>query len=60
MLTVGEWLDKTHEITDGLEERAKLKMNEEITKAKAYHDGYIQACEDFGKAMRQAISENQG
>lgn len=60
MLTVGEWVDKTHEITDMLEKSAYEKMDSEILKTRAYCEGYVQACEDFGKAMRQAITNNQG
>ena len=60
MLTVGEWIDKVHEITDALENKASIKKSKELEKVNAYYEGYTQACEDFGRAMRQAISEEQG
>jgi len=60
MLTVGEWVDKTHEIADSLENKAKLQHTKEVERASAYRDGYIQACEDYAKEMRHAISHNQG
>lgn len=60
MLTVGEWVDKVHEITDTLEREANEKCGEDIRKAHSYRDGYIQACEDFGREMRRAISKEQG
>lgn len=55
MLTAGEWMDKTHEITDELEHRADI----ELQKAIPYHKGYVQGCEDFGREMRRMISEAQ-
>lgn len=42
------WRDKINEITDTLEQGASVKL----TKATAYHEGYVQACEDFVRAMR--------
>nr|WP_295681181.1 hypothetical protein [uncultured Lachnoclostridium sp.] len=60
MLTVGEWVVRVHEITDQLESEASKKLNAEVKRAQAYHEGYVQACEDFGKIMRANISENQG
>lgn len=60
MLTVGEWADKTEEITNELEHNANIKLNKEITQAQAYHDGYVQACEDFSRRIRHEISYNQG
>ena len=60
MLTVGEWVDKGHEITYTLEHKATESCDEYIRKAQSYRDGYIQACEDFGREMRRAISKEQG
>lgn len=57
MLTVEEWVDKTHEITNELEHEASIKKNSELARTNAFYDGYIQACEDFCKRMRRAISE---
>ena len=52
-------LDKVHEITDKLEDIANKKLAEDIRKATEYRDGYVQACEDFGREMRRMISEEQ-
>ena len=43
--------DKVHEIVEALERKA----NVELQRATAYHNGYIQACEDFGRAIRQEL-----
>lgn len=48
-------LDKVYEITDMLERKA----NDELNKATAYHEGYIQACEDFGREIRLKLIEEQ-
>lgn len=50
-----EWIDKVHEITNELEHGAALKKAGEEAKIKAYHEGYVQACEDFCKRMRSVI-----
>ena len=55
MLKVGEMINKTHEITDMLERMANM----DLQKAQAYRDGYVKACEDFGREMRQAINMEQ-
>lgn len=51
MLTV----DMIYEITDRLEYQAGI----ELQKATSYHKGYVQACEDFGREMRQEILNKQ-
>lgn len=53
MLENQELIKKTNEITDRLEHEASKKLNE----AQAYHKGYIQACEDFGRALRIEVYE---
>lgn len=60
MFTVGAWVDKVHEITDILEHKATESCDKYIRKAQSYRDEYIQACEDFGRKMRCAISKEQG
>lgn len=60
MKTVGEWIDKVNEIGNSLEHDANIELQEKIHKAKAYHEGYVQACEDFVREMSSAISQNQG
>ena len=59
MLTVGEWIDVTHEIANDLEHRASMELGKEVAEAQAKHKGYTQACEDFARAMREKISQNQ-
>lgn len=54
MLTVNEWVDKVHEITDTLEHQAGI----ELQKATSFHKGYVQACEDFGREIRQLLYEH--
>lgn len=49
-----EIVEKTHEITDELEHIAC----KELVEAQKYHEGYIQACEDFGRRMRSVIRED--
>lgn len=60
MLTVGEWIDKIHEIADTLEDKANTECANTIQKANAYREGYIQACEEFDRKMKQAVSNEQG
>lgn len=59
ILTGREWVDKIHEITDALEHEAVENCDKYIRKAQSYRDGYIQACEDFGREMRRMISEER-
>ena len=51
MLTV----DMIYEITDRLEHQAGI----ELQKATSHHEGYVQACEDFAREMRQEIINKQ-
>lgn len=48
-----ELIEKTNEIADRLEHEASKKLNE----AQSYHKGYVQACEDFGRALRLEVYE---
>ena len=48
-------VDQTHEIADMLETQANI----ELQKATSYHKGYIQACEDFGQALRSNIENKE-
>ena len=48
-------VDQTHEIADMLETQANI----ELQKATSYHNGYIQACEDFGRALRSNIENKE-
>lgn len=50
-----EIIDKANEITDQLEHEASKKLNEAL----AYHKGYVEACEEFGRRMREAVIQNQ-
>ena len=51
MLTI----DRIYEITDVLQQKA----NNELQKAVSFHNGYIQACEDFGRAVRSEILDHE-
>lgn len=44
-------IDETHKITDELERKATVALND----AQAYYKGYVQACEDYGRKIRQVI-----
>lgn len=46
-------IDETHKITDELEHEATLKLKD----AQAYYKGYVQACEDYGRRIRQMCFE---
>ena len=52
-------LDQVHEITDILEHKAVENCDEYIRKAQSYRDGYIQACEDFGREIKRAINTDR-
>lgn len=45
-------IELSHEIANELEREAWF----ELEKARIYHEGYMKACEDFDKKLRQAIS----
>lgn len=47
-VTEQEIINKSNEITDMLQQASSKRLNE----AQAYHEGYMQACEDFGRALR--------
>lgn len=51
----GSTADQTHEIADMLETKANI----ELQKATSYHNGYIQACVDFGRALRSNIENKE-
>ena len=44
-------IDETHKITEALEHEATQKLND----AQAYYKGYVQACEDYGRRIRQMV-----
>lgn len=50
-------IDTTHEITNQLQHDASIKRTKETEKIQAYYEGYIQACEDFGRRMRSELIE---
>ena len=45
---------------NNLEHDANIELQEKIHKAKVYHEGYVQACEDFVREMSSAITQEQG
>ena len=42
-------IDISHDITIELQHEASIKLSE----ARAYYDGYVKACEDFGRRIRE-------
>lgn len=48
-------IDKIDQIEEILEKRA----SDELKRATAYHNGYMQACEDFARSMRAEIIEEE-
>lgn len=52
-MTEQEIINKSNEITDMLQQESSKKLNE----AQAYHKGYVQACEDYGRALRLEVYE---
>ena len=46
-----EIIDISHDITNELQHEASVKLSE----AQAYYKGYVQACEDFGRRLRQEM-----
>ena len=53
---ISRLVDNAHETADMLESMANM----DLLKAQAYHNGYVQAREDFGREMRKAIEVEQG
>lgn len=44
-------------IADCLEREAALEKNKKVNAVQDYYKGYIQACEDFGRQLRQRSRE---
>lgn len=49
-----EIIERINKTTDELEHEAAARLNEQ----QAYHSGYVQACEDFGRRLRGSIIQN--
>lgn len=50
-----EWMDEINGIEDTLEDKARKDCALRVEKAKSFRDGYIAACEEFGRQVRRAI-----
>lgn len=50
-----EWMDKVNEIEDRLEHKARKDCELRVEKSESFRDGYIAACEEFGRQIRRAI-----
>lgn len=50
-----EWMDKINDIEDMLEDKARKDCTLRVEKAESFRDGYIAACEEFGRQIRRAI-----
>lgn len=49
MKTVSELAKKVNETTD--------QLTSQFLKAQAYQEGYVRACEDFGRIMRKKLQK---
>lgn len=43
----------TNSIADQLEHNAALEKNKKVRDAEQYYKGYVDACEEFGRLLRQ-------
>ena len=50
-----EWMDKINDIEDMLEDKARKDCELRVEKSESFRDGYIAACEEFGRQIRRAI-----
>ena len=50
-------IDASHEIADTLEHEASVNRVKEEARIKAYYEGYVDACEAFGKRIRKMVYE---
>lgn len=50
-------IEQLNNITDDLEARAQYNYEIELEKTVTYKEGYIKACEDFRKKVRDIITK---
>ena len=48
-------MDRINDIEDMLEDKARKDCALRVEKAESFRDGYIAACEEFGRQIRRAI-----
>lgn len=48
-------------IADQLEHKATIEKNKKVSNAEQYYKGYVDACEEFGRQLRQkaAMAANE-
>lgn len=51
---MSKFKDEIDRICNNLERNAIEKMNQEIKESKAFNAGYVEACEDFHRALRRS------
>lgn len=55
VMQADEWMDRINDIEDMLEDKARKDCTLRVEKAESFRDGYIAACEEFGRQIRRAI-----
>lgn len=53
--------EMTNAIADQLEHNAAIEKNKKVSNAEQYYKGYVDACEEFGRQLRQkaAMAANE-
>lgn len=51
--------DLSHEIADDLEYKAEQERNKKIRDAETHYNAYVQACEDFGRRLRDHAQQQE-
>ena len=55
VMQADEWMDRINDIEDMLEDKARKDCTLRVEKTESFRDGYIAACEEFGRQVRRAI-----
>lgn len=54
-MQAGEWIDMINNIEDTLKNKTRKDCTLRVEKAYSFRDGYIAACEEYGRRIRMAI-----
>ena len=57
VMQADKWMDRINDIEDMLEDKARKDCTLRVEKAESFRDGYIAACEEFGRLTRRDIRE---
>lgn len=52
--------DLSHEIADGLKNKAAQERDQKIRDAEIHYNAYVQACEEFGRILRGRAQKQEG